>query len=439
MADVNSWRSLPLQDLEPQDCDLTANWAAKFLSTDDPPLLLTRNYLLSAVPENWTDIPRHGELMAWFTDKPSGEVKLFITKTLDHAVSYCKDKFCQHLGWEGDPDVFGIGVIISYHTVAALSLLWFIAINVGDLPHMKGISRGAKENTASRLLRGFQESASDFLDATLVFSAAMQIAAITRYAPLFYDPKADFSFYGLIGSIFMSTFTIFPCIVLQTVTDRMRRQWLRIFLWLVVIISSITLKVLSDQLNLLDILDRAKSDSHTVKEVVWAASCGDEERLRRLDGVGTLMHVWLALNLCWWLWYVGVSIVPQRWKDKHKTHRRYHLFKKAQRVLLLLDGSASIVIMYTCIGHFHGYNNHVRAVAGLDGDGKPARSEDADHSWTFGQVLALATWIPVIIQLLSIIFYGKEGMSAKFSWRYEVVERENGDQSGKDAPMGSTP
>jgi hypothetical protein len=288
--------------------------------------------------------------------------------------------------------------------VAALSLLWFIAINVGDLPHMKKGSRATKNTLVNHLLRGFQESTSDFLDASLVFSSAMQVAAITRYASLFYDPKADFSVYGLVGSIFMSTFTIFPCIILQTVTDRVRRHWLRIFLWLVVIGSSITLKVLFDNVNrnFAEILDRDVLDSEQIKETIWILLCEDERKRGSLQTVGTVMHIWLALNLAWWLWYVGVSVVPQQWKEERKNSRWYHPFQKAQRALLFLDGSISVVIMYACIGHFHWYNDYVRGIAGVDDDDSPASSDDGD--WTFGQVLALATWVPVIVQLLSITF-----------------------------------
>jgi hypothetical protein len=81
-------------------------------------------------------------------------------------------------------------------------------INTGELPYVKNAT--LRREVLHRVLRGFQESCSDFLDAILVFSAAMHFASITRYAQLFSDPDETVSAYGLTGSIFMSAFTIFP-------------------------------------------------------------------------------------------------------------------------------------------------------------------------------------------------------------------------------------
>ncbi|KAI1635471.1 hypothetical protein F4809DRAFT_664158 [Biscogniauxia mediterranea] len=63
-----------------------------------------------------------------------------------------------------------------------------------------------------------------------------------------------------------------------------------------------------------------------------------------------------------------------------------------------------------------------------------------DDRWTFGQVLSLATWCPVLVDYAAVLIYGPErGLSERLSRRYAVVATkgsEEKDMSSKSLRYG---
>lgn len=108
----------------------------------------------------------------------------------------------------------------------------------------------------------------------------------------------------------------------------------------------------------------------------------------------TVGHFVLAMNIIWWLYYRVVCIVPRRWTSKHEERTKlntfWHIFRRCLRVV---NGVLCLVIMWLFLCLFDNYRHAVQDLAG--------RSDD-DYEWTFGQVLSLATWAPVIVELIAI-------------------------------------
>ncbi|KAK6220665.1 hypothetical protein LQW54_001856 [Pestalotiopsis sp. IQ-011] len=118
-----------------------------------------------------------------------------------HDAAYtCDDrKICDKLDVRGDADVSGIGMY------------------------------------QHRLNAALQRTAGGLLNATIVFATAMLGATVGRYY-IFQKHQDgidvdDVSFYTWLGSAFMSTFSIFPCLMLQTVADLSGSRYSRRFLW----------------------------------------------------------------------------------------------------------------------------------------------------------------------------------------------------------------
>ncbi|KAI9168004.1 hypothetical protein HJFPF1_04148 [Paramyrothecium foliicola] len=440
---TTAWIAPPLSMFEPRNCTLGSSWAAAALrlihenrTIQDVPLLLTVEYLRAAIPQNWTHPPRTGDILAWYAvhrDFDDPKVEEFWDKMIEFPLEECNTAICAQLDWTGDPEISGEGMMISYYIVAIMSLIWFIAINVGELSYLK--NHRIRRKRAAKVLRGFQEASYDFLDAALVFSAAMHLATITRYARVVANEERTYSAYSLLGSVFMSTFTIFPALVLQTVTDRLRKHWLRIILWFVIIASSIITEVFYVIVGKRDHWGWFTHEYYSnrpihFRELVWQRVCEGNENRERMMHLLSFGHVWLGLNLIWWIWYVIASVVPNDWKDKRRGGRWYDFFKSTQKILIITNGCICVLTMFAFLGLYHYYTNHVSEMAGLD--------MAKDGTWTFGQVLALATWVPVIVQFISISLFGKKGLNARLSARYEVVEtREPYEKMKNDASSQS--
>jgi phosphate starvation-inducible membrane PsiE len=98
--------------------------------------------------------------------------------------------------------------------------------------------------TQSRLVKAFRESTNVFLDSALIFAVSMLGAAIVRYARVLIHPEEDVSYYSLLGSVYMAAFSIFPALVLQSVTDGLHGKILRQALWLILIATAIAVEVM---------------------------------------------------------------------------------------------------------------------------------------------------------------------------------------------------
>ena len=62
----------------------------------------------------------------------------------------------------------------------------------------------------------------------------------------------------------------------------------------------------------------------------------------------------------------------------------------------IVNGLIAGVLMWTSLGLFQRYRDVILVSTNDGGNNK-------DGQWTFGQVLALATWLPVAVDLASII------------------------------------
>lgn len=128
-----SWQPPPLSSLYVHDCEAGTSWLAEFMRVKtqngtnatvniltDIPMNLTTTYLRSMIPPNWTQPSSSADLIVWSIQlwghapepRTNLEYEEWYNKTISFPVSAeaCDHAICAKLGWQGDPDVSGIGV-----------------------------------------------------------------------------------------------------------------------------------------------------------------------------------------------------------------------------------------------------------------------------------------------------------------------------------------
>ncbi|KAH8880183.1 hypothetical protein GQ53DRAFT_891478 [Thozetella sp. PMI_491] len=142
------WTPPPLSVVNISDCNATAAWLGAiaqagldlphetgqpFLVARMIPIDVSLDYVRSAIPNNYSPAPDDVDLFAWYTE-------FWINSTVSDPESEqieeraelfpllnCSEKLCPALKWEGDPDVSGIGMIVTYYIEAVLSTIFLLA------------------------------------------------------------------------------------------------------------------------------------------------------------------------------------------------------------------------------------------------------------------------------------------------------------------------
>ncbi len=277
-------------------------------------------------------------------------------------------------------------MMISYCIAAIFATIYFVVITFAELRTLWRKSRKRKQKHG-RFVGGFTESANTFLDASLIFALSMLVAVTARYAQVLRNPHSG-SMYALLGSVYLSLFSVFPALTLQSVASGLRRQWYRIFLWLLVIVFAITVGILYNI-----VFEGRKWDSTTARPL-WLQMCDDRPLREQLRKTIILGHVFLGIYVLWGLFYVLGSLAPERWKPRIAQDSRFerwaHICYPYFRPII---GLFEVSLMWTFLGIFVNYRAKI---------GDVARRGYMDNEWTFGQVLALTTWAPVLVDLASV-------------------------------------
>lgn len=238
--------------------------------------------------------------------------------------------------------------------------------------------------------------------AVLLFSISINVAAMTRWLAPVVHPNASHPYYGLVNSVFMSSFSVFPALALQSLTPGLHhRRGIRLFLWSLTIVFMSVVEVYYRSIYLGDGFLRMWEKDVQWNEDIWLLNC-DNMDLREVLGYMTMAgHIFLTVNCLWWLYHATAPIRRGRHvqvlKDKFvgpasRAPWRAR-WERLQVYLRLGNGLAALIFMWLFMVFFTLYREGVRERAG---------SADQDSQWTFGQVLSLATWAPVGVELITV-------------------------------------
>jgi len=113
-------------------------------------------------------------------------------------------------------------MMVSYYIEALFTTTYFVVLMSNRLRLGRPVTK--RQRMLSYLANAFKNSVKTFLVATVIFALSMLGAAIARYARYLNHPEEQASVYSLVSSVYMSVFTIFPCLILQSVSEPPRRR-----------------------------------------------------------------------------------------------------------------------------------------------------------------------------------------------------------------------
>ncbi|KAI5925469.1 hypothetical protein F4810DRAFT_52052 [Camillea tinctor] len=437
-----TWLAPPFASLNIEaNCTAATDWLAariEQIAGGDPyrdgTLYTGIAYLNSAIPATWTPKPTSADLAAWYIDVWAGSeygVDEALDGARDRATQFayfgCGGMVCGKLDWQGDDNVSGIGMMVSYYLAAALATVYFLVLVPSRLGYYRSLP-----TRSPRLVDAFRESANTFLDTALIFAVAMLGAAVVRYARVLRRREEDYSAYALLGSTAMSAFSIFPAVMLQAVADGLRGRFLRQFLWALVIGLTVAVEGMYAHLIPHDprydggAVYQLFEELHQYSQYVWLVVCEANTLRGYLRDAITVAHVTLGISVVWWLYYVVSSLAGAETRAKVHRLKVWELWARSRPWLRVAGGVMSFGSMWALIIVFSQYRSEVMGLSG--------RSNEDDR-WTFGQVLSLATWCPVMVDYVAVLIYGPErGLSERLSRRYQVVATKDTEEKNTSSP-----
>lgn len=317
--------------------------------------------------------------------------------------------------------------MVSYYLVATLATLYVFVISLNSIKHLRAYKLW------ERLHGLFEKTLNLFLDASLLFSISMLLASIYRFTSAFKNPdNAHNTFiYSLYNAVIISIFTVFPPLMIQFPERKLRRGGIRAILWFLVIAFVITLTVLfyivfgSTTYVVGAGLDHHEdlvfgTTSHVIgagldhhdDQFLWLAFCDPNwdngSLLEALDRAITISLVVLGLNLPRWI-YLLIAIRPARKKSSNAAQCRVNQglwqtwsdmrqrYQKKARALTITLRALNITLccatMWLLLSIFTAINVRNADAIGPDIE---------DRKLSVGQVLAVATFVPLIIDVVAI-------------------------------------
>ena len=427
------WPPPPLSALQINNCDAGAAWLGELVQVGlhvpwesaQVPLALRNvsinasvTYVNSTIPAGYSPRPTEIDLLAWYLEfwvnltDDSPDVDAVKSRALTFPRVNCSEQLCPALQWEGDPDVSGTGMMVSYYMDAGLATLFFAVLAYYLLREARGEGhhdfskmrhtrlRGFAEN----LTRGFDESAEKYLDFALVYAAGYLLAALSRFVSAFrhYLNDRPVATYSLGASVFMSAFSIFPAILLQSLAPGIRRSFQRQVLWALIVLLFIIVNALLGAVESRNFPDwvYGNVDSTTaiaLQDILWEQACDESSQWWTVVGIYIVGVVVLIPNGFWWLAYTVSRITPVRRKilqleDEDAWARNmYQRWKRYRIKLRIVNGIVCGVMMWVFLATFHWYSNSLAQRAG---------ESDKDTQWTFGQVLAPVAFLQIVFDIM---------------------------------------
>ncbi|GAB1312800.1 hypothetical protein MFIFM68171_03010 [Madurella fahalii] len=406
--------SLPSDPRWPTDsgdsasCKLAGEFFATWMSSAEqveaetyrgPGLAVTAEYLriLFGVDERAFS---NGALLQWFADTEreagiAGDVayQQFYEAVIAPAVNFCGASVCRSLGWTGNSDLAGIGVFSSYYIEAILVTLYLVVLLARRFRIWKGTS-----GLSRLIMMPFLATVGDLVQSVFIFAIAIICASLNSILRAIED---DYSVttYEVVTAVLVTVFAVCPATLLYSVGGDSKgpKPLLRgvLFAVWVLMLAVVNLGRTTDP-------SREAFQSGTIGHPfeLYCQVIGDGP----LEAVRIFAVVSAGLGALWILYILYRKCRtsdPDAAKDK-----------KDITISQVIISILACLVMWFFLGLFTAMRARIIEVAG---------DSDSSNEWGFGQVVALATWAPVILNFCYIMFMGiKKGYGCKLPDEYEV-------------------
>lgn len=336
----------------------------------------------------------------------------------------------------------------SYCIEAGLATLYLLVILLDRLqPHSSwpipsGWEKSPKKihsflsRARPQIINAFRESLPDFLDAALFFSIALQIAGVFQTGKFLHVIRGDLTLYALVSTMMSCLFSAACATLLQCIDFASKRRKQRVFLWLTLLSLAV-----ANYVMVLPLLWSREIFSLRGPGTAWEIFCAPPAPFKWVH-MGSAAGIILTIIAAWtftpdkWKAVCCEQLtepvrmcIPEKWRPEH--------LPLPGMVLRYLFVLFSLLLMWILLGLMATWRWDVSDVA--------LGYNNKDGEWTFGQVLAVATWAPTVRELINVLFCKcrphcvlreistdlsawiagpKHGMNGRMSEKYHVVEFE---------------
>ncbi|KAF4161944.1 hypothetical protein CNMCM6936_002822 [Aspergillus lentulus] len=401
-----------------RDCDLFGKFFAGISRNGllNAPLGITVQYFRSAFPPHISPEPTVPQIVelwqAIAANYTSGiGAEEMFNSVYEAAQGPCHDAYCSAVGFQGNADLVGNGhdilskVMIAYIIEAALVSLFLVAMGLHHLKSRLCQERSVSKQTvgyisaAARALDAFRGSIANFWSSAAVLSLTMLIVSlrITSQARVnaeralqAWRSGSAVSAYDTQLATIVSCFSLFPVLILGLlIKNRGRRRWL-------VGIVHISFSL--------------------------GAACNPSivDRMFRKYG-SPVFYVLLAVPVSLVVLLAAAAVLFRvcRSESKNQAERTkaWRLVANSLRLygdsLRAFTSIACFVLMWASIGLLLSMRSLIIENVGHN---------DPALEWTFGQFLALATWIPLGVEWAYILIFGlQRGLEGHVPKDYAVM------------------
>lgn len=286
-----------------------------------------------------------------------------------------------------------------------------------------------------RLLIAVQESSRPFLDATLLFSIALNLAAIGTLSRSYVVKRETVTM--IMSSVYIALYGVFPAIVLHSCAARhLRRRQGRRYLWSFIAMLVIAMGIMyfcsgqsapktkytlfrqlienglgMDEAGIkADIYEEIEAlGEDNDNQLKWESFC--------LNPTGVWIGHWTIVSLATFLVlsaFLSLTFVTNIFRIPILGSERSRFLKKLRQHWWMISATVSMVMMWASVIIFFVLRILMNEQTG---------DTNQDKEWTFGQILAVATWAPILLEVFIIWRVGPEkGLSGLMSDRFEVYE-----------------
>ncbi|ORY12188.1 hypothetical protein BCR34DRAFT_600755 [Clohesyomyces aquaticus] len=402
MASNNSLASANLSFTPPPflkspDCMLAAAW----LATPNDTIESVVTMMDDMCHTTESDEPTAGQWIGWYLSSESDE---YVVGWVDYTVTNCTKPFCEELKWEGNSDLAGRGMMITYWLEGVLACIYALFIcaesYIQALHRRKG---SVMSKFLSKLSAAIGQSSVDLLSTMLLFCVAMLAATLYGYADAMRPPKKGITEAERVSFAFMATFSIFPPVLVQSVLGPLRREKFRFVLWFTIYVLVVAVRVLAEFTPTLDVSAKVYKEESQRKlsfetycaantEQLWIALAAFE------IAAAASIILWFSLKISW--------------------TQRLKIVKICRSVWWRIPFALSFSGIWIFLGIFAAYRKK---------QGKMSGDSNKELAWGFGQILALATWAQPILDAIYIFVFGaEEGLEGRISKNFRVIAAKNG-------------
>ncbi|KAK4455305.1 hypothetical protein QBC34DRAFT_66931 [Podospora aff. communis PSN243] len=308
--------------------------------------------------------------------------------------STCLPEYCRGLAWQGNPDLAGVGAFASYTIGVALAVIFTLAILSC---HLFSLAFNQNNSHNITLPPSFLTSFTLFWDSAYLFNLAVTIAAAISLSEntSLYNQEFTRLSASISWSVIASTWPLYAPICRY---PKVRR----IAIWAATVGYIIISATVMAKAKLgVTVFENGCLDSYKARS--WAGrTVGVME-----EAVVMEMQILGFCFSCWYFWKGMWNVIAARiWRRGRGRERkgagrwpwvsrRDSVWRRRGRVLCGAAWSAFLCLgMIACLVTFALKREMTAEVAG------PSLEES---KWGFGQVMALTTWLPTVVDFLLVL------------------------------------